>query len=336
MAKASKAKNTYPGSTTWDRVKPAPIVLILGTEGLFQDRAWERVRDQVRKSASSIEIETVDGTTYTAGQLHTLASPSLFAEPKLIKIENAGVADHSLFKDLEQYLHNPAEDVTIAIIVGSGQRGKNTWKLIGNAKFPVVHCDAVKSDEARMNLVVADLKRHKRSIAPAAAAALVRALGEDLRGLAAATDQLLSDTTGEITEAVVKQYYQGRVETTGFDVADAVVAGQMGKALVSLRHAQESGINPVVIVAALATKFRQIALAKLVDANTHSAQELGFNPWALKFIRPQLRYWNDHALAGAILAVAQADAEVKGAAKDPMHAVEKCVISCCRYRAGSL
>ena len=43
---------------------------------------------------------------------------------------------------------------------------------------------------------------------------------------------------------------------------------------------------------------------------------------------------SDDALAAAIVAVARADAEVKGEARDPVHAVERAVLTICRARRG--
>ena len=45
--------------------------------------------------------------------------------------------------------------------------------------------------------------------------------------------------------------------------------------------------------------------------------------------------WTTHqVLATAITAVAQADAEVKGAGRDPVYAVEKAVLTIARSRRG--
>ena len=64
------------------------------------------------------------------------------------------------------------------------------------------------------------------SIDAAAASALVDAVGHDLRALAAAVAQLLSDGEGgPITVDQVRRYFGGRSEVTSFAVADAALAG---------------------------------------------------------------------------------------------------------------
>jgi DNA polymerase-3 subunit delta len=51
-------------------------------------------------------------------------------------------------------------------------------------------------------------------------------------------------------------------------------------------------------------------------------------------IREQARGWDDRGLATAITAVAQADADVKGAASDPAYALERMVLKVTGARVG--
>ena len=57
-----------------------------------------------------------------------------------------------------------------------------------------------------------------RKASPAAVAALVGALGNDLRELSGAVTQISADApAGLIDELTIDKYHQGRIETTGFD-----------------------------------------------------------------------------------------------------------------------
>ena len=47
------------------------------------------------------------------------------------------------------------------------------------------------------------------------------------------------------------------------------------------------------------------------------AREVGVPPWKLRTIRDQSRSWSDGGIAHAIMAIARADADIKGAATDP-------------------
>ena len=131
-----------------------------------------------------------------------------------------------------------------------------------------------------------------------------------------------------MTAEVVGRYYGGRVEATGFRVADAAVAGRAGEAVALLRHALATGSDPVPLVAALAAKLR--ALVKVGAARGQGldpVRDLGLAQWQVARARRELAGWTPEALALAIRAVAQADAEVKGAGRDPVFAVERAVLA---------
>ena len=57
-------------------------------------------------------------------------------------------------------------------------------------------------------------------------------------------------------------------------------------------------------------------------------------PWKLRILRDQARGWDEPGLARAIRAVAQADADVKGAASDPSYALERMVLTVTGARTG--
>ena len=55
-------------------------------------------------------------------------------------------------------------------------------------------------------------------------------------------------------------------------------------------------------------------------------------PWKLKTLRGQAQGWSESGLARAIRAVAQADADVKGAASDASYALERLVLTVAALR----
>ena len=57
------------------------------------------------------------------------------------------------------------------------------------------------------------------------------------------------------------------------------------------------------------------------------AREVGVPPWKLRSLREQSRGWTEAGLARAIRAVAQADADIKGAASDANYTLERLVLT---------
>ena len=116
--------------------------------------------------------------------------------------------------------------------------------------------------------------------------------------------------------------------------ADAAIAGRHGDALIALRHALDSGADPVPMVAAFAMKVR--TMAKVAGARGAAAGALGLAPWQVDRARRDLIGWTDEGLGTAIQALAAADAAVKGAERDPVFALERLIgIIAARGRVGA-
>ncbi|MCI6584900.1 MAG: DNA polymerase III subunit delta [Mobiluncus sp.] len=225
---------------------------------------------------------------------------------------------------------------------GSASSAKASGKDSSASKQPlagIYSCDDLKKREDKEKFLASEAARLKRPIDPAAATALVDALGEELTELVSVADQLL-ETAGDLDkpldEGAVKAYLRGRVETTGFDIADAAVTGNVGDALAKLRHARAVGVEPVAIVAAVGMKLRQLLQlaapppAPLVVGEGILAEVKPMPSWMANKIRPALRYWDDARLGAALQAVSKADEQVKGASRDPDYALEAMVLEICR------
>ncbi|GHG50898.1 DNA-binding protein [Flavimobilis marinus] len=326
MAQRPARRPSRP-SVTWDTVELAPVVLVQGAEGLLVDRAVDRLRVLAREADSEVEVVELEASTYASGMLAVETSPSLFADRRHVVVHGVEATSDAFITDMIAYLDAPADDVVVVLEHRGGQRGKKLLDAVKAHGGPVVACEPIKKDSDKSAFVTTEMRTLGRRADAGAVRALVEALGSDLRELAAACSRLAADTTGTITEAVVGRYYGGRVEATGFRVADAAVAGNEGEAVSLLRHALATGVDPVPIVAVLAMKLRTLAKVAAMRGRRHlSAADLGMAPWQVDRARKDLQHWTPEALAEAITAVAEADAQVKGAGRDPVYAVERAVL----------
>ncbi|WP_434967400.1 DNA polymerase III subunit delta [Janibacter indicus] len=309
-----------------------PLVLVQGPEAVLADRAVEQVIADVRVTSPEVEVVTLRAEGYEEGALTVQASPSLFGEDKLIVVRDLHQAPDALQVDLLAYLADPEDSVALVVTHASGNRGKKVLDTLKKAKALVLEAPAIKSDRDKADFVTNEFRRSRRKATSEAVQALVEAVGKDVRELASACQQLVDDTTGTIDADVVERYHGGRVEATGFKVADAAVAGQTGEALRLLRHAVNVGVDPVPIVAVLAQQLRQ--LAKVGGAgrgrSADLARDLGMAPWQVDKARRALQGWTGPGLGRSIQAVAAADFEVKGGGRDPVYAVEKAILSITR------
>lgn len=313
-----------------DAIPLAPLVLVKGAEGYFVDAVTDHLLALAKERDPQVEVTRIDAAAYQPHQLDVITSPSLFEERRHVVVDAVDAASDAFITDGLAYLERiepELGEVSIVLRHTKGVRGKKLLDAIAAAGLPVVQCDPLKRDSEKVDFVSRRFKSAGRRASADAVRALVEALGSDLRELASGVQQLVEDTTGAITPDVVQRYYGGRVEATGFRVADAAIAGQGAEAVTLLRHALGTGSDPVPLVAALAMKLR--TLAKVAAARGRggaSAAELGLAPWQVDRARRELTGWTPEGLAAAITAVADADAEVKGESREPQFAVERAVL----------
>ncbi|NYD21263.1 DNA polymerase III subunit delta [Kineococcus aurantiacus] len=307
---------------------PAPVVLLAGSEEALADRAFGALLARMREADPAFERTDTSAAGYQKGQLATWTSPSLFDERSLVVVDGVDAAGDAFVEDVLDYLRAPVETVVLVLRHRGGNRAK---KVLDEARavpgVAEVSCQPLKRDQEKVDFVLGDVRRARRKIDLEAARALVAALGSDLGELAAAVDQLLGDTDGTVTEDAVHRYHGGRREATGFEVADAAVAGDEGRALVLVRHAAATGVPPVLVVAALASRLRQLAKVAAAGRGRAAdlARDLGMAPWLVEKAQREVRALDPERLAEAILAVAAADHAVKGGGTPPEHALERAV-----------
>lgn len=321
-------KAAKPAALPWDRIRPAAVVLVSGTNAYLAGRSIKRLRDFLHAEDPALEITDLDAAGYTRGELVTVASPSLFAEPRLVRVESVEKCSDDFLEDALAYLAEPAEGATVVLRHGGGVRGKKLLDAIrASADAIEVACPELKKDQERVEFAQGEFVALGRRATPSAVRLLVTAFGDDLAELASACAQLVADSSGDIDDALVKKYYGGRAETTAFTVVDLALAGRQAEAIVALRHALDSGADPVPIVAAFAMKIR--GMAKVMGRREPAAQlagQLGMAPWQIDRAKRDLAGWDDDGIGHTLQAIAAADAAAKGAARDTVYPLERLCI----------
>lgn len=313
---------------------PAPLHLVLGEEELLVERAVQEVVRQARVADPAAEQRRFRAVELTPVALAEALSPSLFAEGRVIVLEDAHEVGKELATAVTDYVADPAEGIVLVVTHAGAARGKALADALRKAGAVLTRCDRIRWPEERADFVRAEVRRLGGRIAPDAVAALVEAVGSELRELAAAAGQLVADTGGSVDERAVRRYHRGRADVSGFVVADKAVAGDRAGALEALRWALLLGVAPVLVADALAGALRalaQVGAAGRGDPNRLAA-ELGMPPGRVKRAQAQVRSWRPEGLAVAFAAAAEVNADVKGAAADPEYALERAVLRICAAR----
>ena len=311
------------------------LYLLLGGEGALADRAMTKLSAQLREE--NAEVTTLTAGDVIPGDIADALAPSLFSERRALVLKDLQDLDDECKDEITRYLDAIDPTTTVIFIHKGGVKGKALLDAIKKAKPEIIACDALKKEAEKEQFVKELFLDSGRKATPGAVKALVGALGSDLRELQQAVSQVSLDAPkGVIDEEIIDTFHKGRIETTGFDVADATLDGDLPTALVSLRSALETGTDPVMVTSAIASSLRNLAKVSGTNRGAKSfelAGELGMAPWQIDKARRQLAGWSPRGIASAVEAVAKADADVKGASSDPIFALEKALATIAAARA---
>ncbi len=304
------------------------LVLVLGEEELLVDRAVAGAVRAARKQDPEVERRESPAGGLSPMEFADLVAPSLFAEPRVVVVRQAQESSKELVAAITQYAGDPVEGVMLVVQHSGAARNKALADAVRKAGAAVMTCSKLTRPAERIDFVRHEIRAARGTTTPEAVAALVEAVGSDLRELAAAASQLVADTGGLVDESAVRRYHHGKAETNGFAIADLAMAGDVPGSLEALRWATAMGYPMVLVADALADGVR--TAAKVHGARAGSsyslAAELGMPPWKIDKARTVARQWAEAGLSRAMAVVADLNGDVKGQAVDADYAVEKAIL----------
>jgi DNA polymerase III subunit delta len=317
-----------PAGRSGASVTPIPLRLIVGDEELLVERAVADALASARAADPNAELRRVAAASLTRSELAELVSPSLFAEGRVVVLDSAHDAGKDVAAAITDYVRQPVDGVSLVVLHAGGAKGKALAEALRSAGAEVTDCARVSRYDERVDFVKAEIRRAGGRITQDGVRVLIDAVGNDLRELASAAAQLVADTAGAVDEMAVRRYHRGRAEVTGFAVAEKAVTGDRAGALEALRWAELVGVPAVLIADALADAVRTVAKVGAAGRGDpyRMAGALGMPPWKVRKAQAQARGWRPAGVARAMAAVAEVNADVKGAAADASYALERAVL----------
>jgi len=314
------------------------ILLISGNAEFLAERTRVRALAAVTAEHPECEVSESSASGLQPGELAGLTSASLFSDLTVLVLNDLQDLPEAAQAELLAYAAEPSKEIAVVLIHGGGNKGKGLLdKLRKVSIVSEVKLEAPKYERDFARWVHTEFRDLGARIDEEAASLLVASVGQDLRALAGAADQLIAsvDRGTEITASVVRRYFGGRADVRGYEIADAAIDGRINVALEQARWAEAAKVAPVLITSAFASGLR--SLAKLSCApqglrDNELAAHVGAPPFKLRIMRQQLRSWEPGGLAMAIDAVAQADLDVKGGGADPAYAIERMVLAVAAQR----
>ena len=314
------------------------ILLITGNAEFLADRTRARAVKAVTAEHPECQVAESTASGLQPGELAGLTSPSLFSDVSALVLTELQDLPEVAQTELLAYANETSPDIAVVLVHGGGNQGKgllDKLRKIGTVSEVKLEQPKYERDYARW--VYTEVRDLGARIDEEAATLLVASVGQDLRALGGAADQLVANLEkgAQISASLVQQYFGGRADVRGYEIADAAIDGRINVALEQARWAETAKVAPVLITSALATGLR--SLAKLSSApqgmrDNELASHIGAPPFKIRSLRQQLRSWDPEGLAKALAAVAQADIDVKGGAADPAYAVERMVLQVAAQR----
>lgn len=296
----------------------APVYLIGGDEPLFVQEAQDAVRAAARAAGCSerVVLEVESGFDWSRlGEV--AANLSLFGDRRLIELRlPTGKPGAVGAKAISGYCQAPSPDAVLLIVTGSLDAGQRRSAWVAAAERAGVFVYDWPLPLAQLPAWIdRRLRRHGLS-APSEAAALLAERSEG--NLLAAAQELeklrLLFGAGELTLEQVAAAVADSARYTVYDLAEAASAGQVGRCVRILRGLREEGVDPTLVLWALARDLRVLAeLAARVPAGQLFARERVIKPRQAPLQRAARRA-PPSAWQALLVRAAEADRVIKGIA----------------------
>jgi len=312
------------------------LTLITGPETFLAEREVSRQIARAQSQIPEARVAKAAAAQLTPADLEQLTGTDLFSSATITCITGAEKTPREVEKFLLDCARTIPDHLTLIISHAAGREGKSLLDKLTPLAGVVLPHPPLKAKDLP-GFVMEEVRSLGRDIAASAARALVDAVGSDTRSLVGAITQLLADSPTQdetISTSTVNQYFAGMATITQYAVSDDVLAGRVSDAIVKLRWALSTGVPHLAMTSALASSLRQIGnyLSLSGKKRTIRGEDIGIPDWKLRSFTPMAQAWSPTALAAAIRAVSQADAQVKGASTDPDYALERLIIRLAHLR----
>ncbi|WP_217586761.1 DNA polymerase III subunit delta [Lentibacillus saliphilus] len=313
------------------------MYLLYGTETYFIQQLKNQFIQSVIQQGDEENISTYNlEETAVQDVVRDAETFPFFGDKKLIIAEHATFLQAKPKKlafqhDLEmlgQYVKNPAPYTVLVLIADYekiDQRKKISKAL--NQHSVVVPCEPIKPYEAKKWLQHM-AGRVNVSIAPDALELLEAELATNLYLMQNELTKLslYVGEKGTVTKDIVEMLLVNSMEQTSLQLVDAVIAGDLKRAISIHTHLLNMKEDAIALVALLAYQFRTILQIKRLKQKGYSQsqmqKQLGVHPYVIKLNDQRESRFSDGQLETIIIRLAQTDAMLKQGKMDKKLAFE--------------
>ena len=291
------------------------IKLVWSQDDLLAD---ELAEDAASALGADAELMTIDADSGLDGLEEAIFAGSLFASERLVVVRNAQSLRKADIERLAAALGAetvPSDVIVMAVAERTPTPLMNALKGIAE----VVRLARPRRGEL-VNWVNKRLKRAGVNTGRDVGATLVEALGENLRDIAQAIDQLALRVgkTGKIEREHVLEHFRPQSEQPIWVLFDAIVRHDGVKAFETLRRQLAAGDEPLPMLGAIVSQIRGIIRTKSIVERTPNLHEgdvaraLGVSEGRAGVMRRQSSRLSWEWLVAVHRLLAEADFELKG------------------------
>jgi DNA polymerase III subunit delta len=287
----------------------------------------EEALDEIRRSESTDVLSevTFDPSSEAAELVEALETASLLGDRRLVVIRDAQDLKKDQAETLAGYLESPSPS-SVLVLVASG---RTKLDAVVRSKGDVIALEAPKG--RRLVSWIRDRARARRlKLDEKAAWALVDAVGNELRDLDAALEQLATGigTEASVDAAKVRSMFARLADERIYAFTDAVGDRRLPLATSTLRRLLDQGDEPLVLFGALVAHIRRLLRARrYVDQGARVVGDaLGLPTWRAERVQRQARSFTEDELVASMDVLAETDVEMKGDFPSPEGALERAVI----------
>jgi DNA polymerase III subunit delta len=303
----------------------APVTLVLGEEELLAERAVSDAVDAAREElGAETTVEEVHGGALPDGFAMGLATASLFGGGRVVVVQEADSLDAAGRHAVLAMARDPSPTTVIVLRAeGVGRQAKFFKDLQEHAN--VVTVARLKPSE-RSSWLRAEVRRLGRKADDGLVAALVDTVGQDLRELAGAVAKLhvAVPPPAPLQARHVTEFLTKTADRRGYELTDAILAGEPATALSYLEALYAQGEEPIALLGVLARQLRNVLFVseRAGAPPGEVAQALGLRDWQVRKLASQARRFHPSVLRRALDLVAETDAQIRNGTPSPSVALE--------------
>jgi DNA polymerase-3 subunit delta len=294
-----------------------PAYLVCGEDDAKIDAWRSRVRRRAEDENGAGSLESFDARSHQPDEVAaSLAALTFGGGTRYVMVDGVETWKPNVLEPLERELGSPPPE-TVLVLVARGKAPDRLSKAVEQAGGELREYAAPKPrelprwtiDRAADEGLTLDLE---------AARTLVSVVGTSQQRLAREVEKLalLAHPKDSLTAAQVARLASGETGGQGYDLADALVAGDLEQSLRLAERLVERGERPGRLVYPILSGLRRsLRAAELSDAGVSDAQlakELRVPPWLAKKIAAQARRADRDALERALCAFADLEVQMRG------------------------